>query len=79
MVTLFLNKSLLTSMAVPVHYLAIGQMCTTCLLGAIKVYGGFDGAALNGGGYFLPGADGWHDEWGVSPQGLDPNALPVRC
>jgi 1,4-alpha-glucan branching enzyme len=41
---------------------------------AAEGLGGFDGAALNGGGYFLPGADGWHDEWGVSPQGLQPRA-----
>jgi solute carrier family 35 protein E2 len=38
MVTLFLNKSLLTSLDVPVHYLAMGQMFTTCALGAAKVY-----------------------------------------
>ena len=38
-VTLFLNKSLLTRMKVPVHYLGLGQMCTTCFLGAVKVYG----------------------------------------
>jgi solute carrier family 35 protein E2 len=39
LVTLFLNKSLLTTMRVPVHYLGMGQMCTTCFLGAVKVYG----------------------------------------
>jgi len=58
MVTLFLNKSLLTSMAVPVHYLAIGQMCTTCLLGAIKVYGGCDGAAARKGAGLAANVDG---------------------
>ena len=26
-------------MHVPVHYLGMGQMCTTCFLGAVKVYG----------------------------------------
>jgi hypothetical protein len=36
---LFLNKRLLTEMHVPVHYLGMGQMCTTCFLGAVKVYG----------------------------------------
>ena len=39
LITLFLNKSLLTTMKVPVHYLGMGQMCTTCFLGAVKVYG----------------------------------------
>ena len=38
MVTLFLNKTLLTALDVPVHYLAMGQMFTTCALGALKVY-----------------------------------------
>ena len=40
LVTLFLNKSLLTRMGVPVHVLGLGQMMTTCCLGAIKVYCG---------------------------------------
>ena len=39
-VTLFLNKSLLTKMNVPVHVLGLGQMVTTCCLGAAKVYCG---------------------------------------
>ena len=40
LVTLFLNKSLLTRMSVPVHVLGLGQMITTCCLGAAKVYCG---------------------------------------
>lgn len=40
LVTLFLNKSLLTTMDVPVHVLGLGQMVTTCCLGAVKVYCG---------------------------------------
>lgn len=40
MVTLFANKTILTTYKVPVHALGIGQMLTTCALGAVKVYYG---------------------------------------
>lgn len=40
LVTLFANKTILTTYGVPVHALGLGQMITTCVLGAIKVYYG---------------------------------------
>ena len=62
MVTLFANKTILTTYGVPVHALGIGQMTTTCLLGAVKVYGGrrrskAASVTVNGGGGSGGGGD----------------------